>query len=113
MEWTIRVNADRSHGMKAIILSALGILVTVGVLFSLNERVDAQPSNPSAPAPGAPPVGLVCEVKVLATVVSHKTEIIQVNGTLLSMRDEWIVLQDGTDEIWVPREKVITLRASR
>ena len=99
--------------MKAIILSALGILVTVGILFSLNERADAQTPSQTPPAPGTPPIGLLCEVKVLASVMSQKTEIIQVKGKLLAMTDQWIVLQDGTDEHWVLCKKVVTLKASR
>lgn len=37
----------------------------------------------------------------------------KVEGDLVSVNPEWIVLKDGNYENWVPRDKVLYLRASR
>ncbi|MCW1912009.1 hypothetical protein OJ996_00380 [Luteolibacter sp. GHJ8] len=34
-------------------------------------------------------------------------------GQLIYMSDEWCVLKDGSFENWVPRDKVLTMRASK
>jgi hypothetical protein len=34
-------------------------------------------------------------------------------GQLVYMSDEWCVLKDGSFENWIPREKVLALRASK
>ncbi len=36
-----------------------------------------------------------------------------VEGTLVFMDREWLVLKDGTYESWIPRDKVLLIRASR
>jgi hypothetical protein len=79
----------------------------------ISQKAEAQAGAKYAPAPGTPPIGAVCEVRVLSSILSSRTEIEVVKGNLLAMTGEWIVLKDGTFENWVPREKVITLRASR
>jgi len=36
-----------------------------------------------------------------------------VRGQLILLNDQWCVLKDGTFENWIPREKVLVLRASK
>ena len=36
-----------------------------------------------------------------------------VEGTLILVDDEWLVLKDGTYENWIPRDKVLFMRVSR
>lgn len=36
-----------------------------------------------------------------------------VEGTLVRVDDEWLVLKDGTYENWIPRDKVLFMRVSR
>lgn len=36
-----------------------------------------------------------------------------VEGSLASMGEDWLVLKDGTYEIWIPRDKVLFMRVSR
>jgi hypothetical protein len=33
--------------------------------------------------------------------------------TLLAMTDQWIVVKDGSDENWLPRDKVMGMKASK
>jgi hypothetical protein len=102
-------------GMKATVVSVLGILAAVVIGFSvLGQRAEAQAGGKFAPAPGTPPIGAICEVRVLvATILSSKTEVETLRGDLIAMTDDWIVLKEGSFENWIPRDKVITLRASR
>lgn len=100
-------------GMKALALAALGILASIGIWFSTQETAVGQTGGRIAAAPGTPPIGAICEVRVLASILVSKTEIEVVKGNLLALSTEWIVLKDGSFENWVPRDKVITMRASR
>ena len=88
-------------------------VLTAAAFTMLPEKAHAQSGSRYTAAPGTPPIGRLCEVNVIASVMSQRTEIQKVSGTLLAMTDQWIVLQEGTFENWVPREKVVTLRASR
>lgn len=36
-----------------------------------------------------------------------------VRGQLILLNDQWCVLKDGTFENWIPREKVLVIRASK
>ncbi len=36
-----------------------------------------------------------------------------VEGTLVRVDEEWLVLKDGSYENWIPRDKVLFMRASR
>jgi hypothetical protein len=36
-----------------------------------------------------------------------------IRGQLIYMSDDWCVLKDGSFENWVPRDKVLSLRASK
>jgi hypothetical protein len=44
----------------------------------------------------------------LSTAVANKVE-----GTLVAMTDQWIIVKEGSDESWVPREKVLLMKASK
>ena len=97
-----------------MIVSLTGILAAAVIGFGLiGQKAEAQAGTKYVAAPGTPPIGAICEVRVLASIMSSKTEIEIVKGNLLAMTSDWIVLKEGTFENWVPREKVITLRASR
>jgi len=37
----------------------------------------------------------------------------KVEGTLIAMTDQWIIVKGGSDESWVPREKVMLMKASK
>jgi hypothetical protein len=73
-------------------------------------RAEAQTSTP-APV-GSPPLGRRVEIQMVAwpltTAISNKVE-----GTLLAMTDQWIIVKEGSDESWVPREKVMLMKASK
>ena len=38
---------------------------------------------------------------------------VTVEGSLVSIDDQWLVLKDGTYENWIPRDKVLFMRVSR
>jgi hypothetical protein len=59
-----------------------------------------------------PPLGRQVEIHMVAwplsTAVANKVE-----GTLVAMTDQWIIVKEGSDESWVPREKVLLMKASK
>jgi hypothetical protein len=71
------------------------------------------------------PIGLRCVVtldpradkaSVLGTEATKKTGMSPeraVEGVLVSIDAEWLIVKDGTYESWIPRDKVLFLRASR
>ncbi|MES2924098.1 MAG: hypothetical protein V4819_21280 [Verrucomicrobiota bacterium] len=48
------------------------------------------------------------EMQVLGGFVRHDT----VQGTLVRVNSEWLVLKDGDSENWVPRDKVLLVRTN-
>jgi hypothetical protein len=44
----------------------------------------------------------------LSTVESNK-----LGGTLIAMTDQWIIVKEGSDENWIPRDKVMLMKASK
>ena len=37
----------------------------------------------------------------------------KVEGTLIGMSDQWIIVKDGSDENWLSRDKVMFIKASK
>lgn len=108
--------------MKTL-LSLLAGAALIGAAVSFpSSTVNAQQA--AAPAAGAIPVGLRCIVTVDPRATGHapgfetqqksglSAEHI-VEGNLVSMGGEWLVLKDGTYENWIPRDKVLLMRVSR
>jgi uncharacterized membrane protein len=108
-------------------LLAGAALIVAAVSFSASD-VKAQQAVARAavaPAAGALPLGLRCIVTLdpRATddsVPAHeamkktgRTAEDTVEGTLVAMGGEWLVLKDGTYENWIPRDKVLFMRVSR
>ena len=85
--------------------------VAVAVTWSFSG-LSAEAQTPAASPPGTPPLGRQVEIQMTAwpftTAVTAK-----VGGTLIAMTDQWIVVKDGSDEIWVPRDKVMLMKASK
>lgn len=99
--------------MKTMIVSVLGILAAAVIGFGIiGQDAEAQTGSRNTPVPGTPPIGALCEVRVLASILVARTEIEIVRGNLLAMTTDWVVLKEGSYENWIPRDKVITLRAS-
>lgn len=108
---------------KAILLLAAAA-VTAITFLDLRAQT---PATPGAPTPGtklAYPYGREC----ILTVDPEAQRTIPVNaqsdpsgfqadgtlrGQLIYVSDEWCVLKDGTFENWVPRAKVLVIRASK
>jgi len=97
--------------MKKISVCMLGLATVVAVSWCISGlRAEAQ--TPGSAVVGAPPLGRQVQILMVAwplsTAVANKVE-----GTLMAMTDQWIVVKDGSDESWVPREKVMLMKASK
>ena len=89
----------------------LSLAAVVAVSWSIaGFRAEAQ--TPESIAVGTPPLGRQVEIHMVAwplsTAVANKVE-----GTLIAMTDQWIIVKQGSDESWVPREKVMLMKASK
>ena len=89
----------------------LSLIAIVAVAWSISGfRAEAQ--TPGNTAVGTPPLGRQVEIQMVAwplsTGVANKVE-----GTLIAMTDQWIIVKGGSDESWVPREKVMLMKASK
>lgn len=97
--------------MKTILLSGSGILAAAILYFHVGTQ-PAQAQSGQRSSPGTPPVGRLVDVQLIAwpisTVAAYK-----VSGTLVAMTDQWIIVEAGNQEVWVPKEKVMTMTASR
>ena len=108
--------------MKTL-LSPLAGAALIGAVVSFSTPA-VQAKQEAAPAVGAIPVGLRCIVTLDPRATGH-TPVFEtqqksglsgehiVEGHLVSMGDEWLVLKDGTYENWIPRDKVLLMRVSR
>jgi len=95
--------------MRKPIVCALGAAWLSIVMWSASaNRAEAQTPQ----AAGTPPVGRIVELTLVAWPASTAPAA-KVNGKLLAMTDQWIIVADGTYEVWVPKDKVMTMRASR
>ncbi len=102
------------------------IALVAGILIAaVSVTLKVKAKQPDAPVAGAPPVGLRCLVMLDPSsdrAPVHGTEAMRktgytpegtVEGVLVSMEGDWVILKDGTYENWIPRDKVLFLRASR
>lgn len=110
--------------MKNTYLSLIAgaALIATASSFSM-PAVQAQQA--ATPAAGEFPAGLRCIVtldprsdghpKAPGTVMEKTglSSLGTVEGVLVTMNGDWVVLKDGTYENWVPRDKVLFLRVSR
>jgi hypothetical protein len=109
--------------MKTILPLVAGVVAIAAAVLLSFPPLRAQ--QPVAPAAGAPPVGLRCEVTLdpraygdakLGIEAMKKTGLTPegtVEGVLVSMDDQWLILKDGTYENWIHRDKVLFIRVSR
>ena len=115
-----RVRSGLMKKMLPLLAGAAAIAVAVSFWSPA-----AQAQQPAATEGLKSPVGQPCVVtldplaeRVLGPVKEslEKTGLTPegtVEGTLISMDREWVVLKDGTYESWIPRDKVLLIRASR
>ena len=97
--------------MKNISVCVLGLVTLVVVSWSITGfRAEAQ--TPGSIAVGTPPLGRQVEIHMVAWPLST-VETNKVGGTLIAMTDQWIIVKEGSDENWVPREKVMLMKASK
>ena len=97
--------------MKNISVCVLGLAALVAVSWSVTGfRAEAQ--TPGSIAVGTPPLGRQVEIHMVAWPLST-VEVNKVGGTLIAMTDQWIIVKEGSDENWIPREKVMLMKASK
>lgn len=95
--------------MKLLLAIALSGALSTGFLIH-----SAKAAGATAPPPGAgtPPLGKMVDITLVAWPLSTQvTE--KINGTLVAMQSDWIVVAEGTYEQWIPTEKVMVMRASK
>lgn len=96
--------------MKAKLIWASGLAAAAVVYFAI-PQAEAQ-TGVAPQAAGTPPVGRLVEITLVAwplsTVLAGR-----VSGTLLSMTGDWVVVKEGTFEHWIPKEKIMDMKASR
>jgi hypothetical protein len=97
--------------MKKLSVCMLSMAAVVAVSWWIvGFRAEAQ--TPGVTAAGSPPLGRQVQIQMvtwpISTVLVNKVE-----GTLIAMTDQWIIVKEGSDESWVPREKVMLMKASK
>ena len=81
------------------------------VYFALPQH-QAEAQTGATQAAGTPPIGRLVDISLVAWPLSTGTAE-RVTGTLLSMTGDWVVVKDGSFEHWIPKEKVMNMKASR
>jgi len=97
--------------VKATIICTLSLL-TVGFLYCgpIGGRAQSVAADNTG-KPGTPPIGLPVELRLVQSITTADGG--KVQGTLVAMTDQWIVVASGSDEFWVPKDKVGLMKASR
>lgn len=97
--------------MKANLMWVSGLVAAAVVYFAIPQQ-QAVAQTGAAQAAGTPPVGRLVDITLIAWPLSTGTAG-RVAGTLLSMTGDWVVVKDGTFEHWIPKEKIMNMKASR
>ncbi len=109
--------------MKTL-LSLLAGAALIGAAVSVSTP-SVQAQQAVAPAEMKAPFGQLCIVTLdprAERAVKPAAEALKkssltgddtVEGTLVRLDEEWLVLKDGSYENWIPRDKVLFMRASR
>lgn len=104
----------------------LPLILSAAVLASIplwNTGASAQSASETADSSPKPPIGksvtitldarsnsrseLSQDIRRYSGFTHHNT----VEGTMLHMDSEWLVLKDGIAENWIPRDKVLMIHA--
>ena len=98
--------------MKAKLIWASGLAAAAGVYFAIPQPQAEAQTGVAPQAAGTPPVGRLVDITLVAWPLSTATAG-RVSGTLLSMTGDWVVVKEGTFEHWIPKEKIMDMKASR
>lgn len=98
--------------MKTKWMIAMTGLVTAGVVYFCVPVQRAEAQAGPVQAAGTPPIGRVVDVTLVAWPLTTQMAG-RVTGNLLSMTGDWIVVKEGSFEHWIPKEKVLSMKASR
>ncbi|HEX7260199.1 MAG TPA: hypothetical protein VF258_00130 [Luteolibacter sp.] len=104
---------------------ALSVILAAAATFALIDRPLAAPDTASAKPELALPLDLECVVTIenQAWMANLPTQSpgpasgfradFTVQGKLIQINPDWVVIKDGTYENWISRDKVLNIRASR
>lgn len=98
--------------MKANLMWVSGLVAAAVVYFALPQQRAVAQTGVAPQAAGTPPVGRLVDISLVAWPLSTATAG-RVAGTLLSMTGDWVVVKEGTFEHWIPKEKIMDMKASR
>jgi hypothetical protein len=111
--------------MKTRLLSIIICASILGTFAFWNTDASAQSNTTGGGTAPKPPLNKNCIVTLDARPNSRSTMTQQMQrlsgfvrqdtaqGTLIHLDAAWLVLKDGDSENWIPRDKVLMLRASR
>ena len=97
--------------MKTKLIYAVTVAGALCVGSLLNSEKAAAAAAPGVD-PGAPPIGKIVDITVIAWPLGTQP-VLKINGTLVAMQSEWIVVNEGTYDHWIPTAKVMSMRVSK
>ncbi|MEO5716889.1 MAG: hypothetical protein ABIT37_25640 [Luteolibacter sp.] len=92
-----------------IYAASVGGALCVGFLMN-TEKVTAAAAP--GPDPGASPIGRLVDVTLISWPLSTQPAY-KINGTLITMQPEWLVVNEGNYDHWIARDKVMEMKASK
>jgi hypothetical protein len=78
--------------------------------FVLNSQNVSAAATPD-PDPGGPPIGKQVEITVISWPLRQTP--LKINGSLVAMQPDWVVVNEGNYDQWIPASKVMIIRASK
>lgn len=98
--------------MKKSLVVALLAAAMVAMTLEFSGTSARAQTPVAASSPGTPPIGRLVDIRLVAWPLAT-AEAGRITGTLIAMTDQWLIVKDGTFEHWVPKEKVMDMKASR
>jgi hypothetical protein len=104
---------------------ALSVILAAAATFALMDRPYAAADTTTAKPEVALPLDLECVVSIenQAWMANLPTQTpgassgfradFTIQGKLIQLSPDWVVIKDGTYENWISRDKVVNIRASR
>ena len=78
------------------------------------SRADGQTPGTLREAPTSPPLGTKCSLKLYReSDASSNLSNAEITGTLTSTSGDWVCVNEGSTEHWVPKARILELKLSR
>ncbi|MEO5916005.1 MAG: hypothetical protein ABIS50_17350 [Luteolibacter sp.] len=97
--------------MKTNLIYAAVVGGALCVGFLMNTEKVAAAAAPGSD-PGAPPIGKLVDVTVITWPLSTQPAF-KINGTLIAMQPNWLVVNEGNYDHWIPTDKVMDIKAAK